>query len=577
MTTVLDTAVPPAGTAEGKGAPRDRRSRRRPSPGTVIILAILIVLIVLPVGYLVYGTFRTDAPALPADWTLANYSFLVSPEFLRLAYNSVVIAVVSSALSFVIALLLAIAVCRLNMPLARLLDRALVIPGYLPPFMVAVAWVILLAPNTGFLNALSARVGLPAFNIYSMEGIIFVMTLCSTPIAYLYLRPAVLALDSSLEEAAWMTGASRLRSMRLIVLGLIRPALLSTAVVLFVTTVGEFAVPAILGPNARIYTLSSTVYELVSEYPADPNRAAVLGLLLVFLSIGGLLLARRLAGNREYTTIGPKAAPIGSGRRTRVGWVAFVLTALFVFFSVVLPLAAIILGSLQPFLSPTFSSGWTLDNYTKLFTYSGAGQAIINTVELGVISAVVGMALSLVIARMIVRRRSRFSQALEGASSATLAIPHIVFGLALLWMWVSLHTLGVYGSKWILIFAYLGLFLPFGVRALVIAFQQFDPVLEEAAHMNGAGKLRVSLRIVAPILAPAVLSGATVITYHAMRELSASLLLYTPGNQVMSVQIWGLYVQGNYVSVLALGLVNIVLVLGVIAVASRFLRGRNAL
>ena len=102
------------------------------------------------------------------------------------------------------------------------------------------------------------------------------------------------------------------------------------------------------------------------------------------------------------------------------------------------------------------------------------------------------------------------------------------FGLSLLWMWVSLHRLGLYGTRWVLLVAYLGLFLPFGVRVLAIAFRQFDPVLEEAGRMSGASRARVSMRIVTPILAPAVLSGATVILYHSMRELSASLLLFTP-------------------------------------------------
>jgi iron(III) transport system permease protein len=575
--TVVDVAAqrPPAAPQGSAQLTRVRSVLAR--LGWVPMLVILLILVGLPIGYLIFGSLRTAAPALPGTWTLSKFDFLVSSEFLHLAWNSVIIAVAGSAIAFVVALLLVLGVCRMNMPFRRTIDGILVLPGYLPPFMVALAWIMLMSPRTGYLTAALSNLGLPAPNIFSMAGIIWVMALCSTPIAYLYLRPAVLALDSSLEEAARIGGASRWQTMRWIVLGLMRPALLSTAVVVFVTALGEFAVPAILGPIARIYTISSTIYQLVSEYPDDPNKAAVLGLLLIAISVIGLMVSRRIANRHDYTTIGPRARLPRNAPRTRGTWVAFILCLLFAIVSVVLPVAAIVIGSLQPYLSPTFDSGWTLHNFRSLTDYAGAGPAIVNTVELSVLTAVIGIVLAIGLARMSVRRKSRASGFLGGMSSTTLAVPHVVFGLGLLWMWVSLHRLGLYGTRWLLLVAYLGLFLPFGVRALAIAFRQFDPVLEEAGRMSGASRARVSMRIVTPILAPAVLSGATVILYHSMRELSASLLLFTPGNQVMSVQIWGLYDQGNFVEVMALGLLNIALVLVVVGIANRIAGSRRGL
>jgi len=551
-------------------APRTA-ARRRLSPLAIVALVLVGVLILAPIGFLVYGSLRDEAPGLPGSWTLQNFAFLVSPEFGGLLANSVIIALSSSVLGFGIGIIAALSIGRLAIPGSRWLDGMMVLPGYLPPFMVALAWTILLSPRVGYINALLQALGLPPLDIYSMGGIILVMTLCSAPLAYLYVRPAVLSLDTSMEEAAAVLGVSRMRVFRSIVMRLMTPALLSSFLVVFVTNLGEFSIPAVLGANARIYTISSQLYQLVSNYPDNPNAAAVLGLFLIGVTAIGVMINRRILRNREFVTVGSRGARNDRTASPVLRWSAFAFCLLYFLFAAVLPLAAILLGSLQPYLSPTLQSGWTLDHYAQVLFDPKTSGIIGNTLLLAVGTSVLGIVIAAIVARASIRP-GRLSGLLQGGATLPLSVPHVVFGLALLWMWLSIGQFGVYGTPFMLLVAYLALFLPFGVQALSAAMSQLDRSLDEAARVFGAGSLRTMMRITAPLLIPAALSGFTVILYHAVRELAASLLLYTPGNEVMSVQIWSMYIEGNYVGMFAFGAINIVIVLVLVGVANRVLK-----
>jgi iron(III) transport system permease protein len=568
---VLDNATVVA-PLPAERPPAVRRRRRVPAGlAAVPPAAVLLVLTVIPVGFLVYGAFRTDAPGLASTWTWVNLDFLGSSTFLEFARNTLVIAALSSLLGFGLGLVLAVAVVRFNPPGARWLDTLIVVPAFVPPFLMALAWMLLLSPRIGYLNAALAHVHLGPLNIYTTGGIVWVMGLCSAPVCYLYIRPGLLAFDASLEEAAWVFGASRARTMRRIVLRLATPALLSSILVVFVTSLGEFGVPGVLGPQAHVDTISTALLLMVTEYPSDPNRAAVLGLTLMVVSAAGLLLNRRILKGRDFATVGSRGAVQRPTRAGRGRYLALLPCVLFALVAMVLPLAALVVGSLQPFLSPTFKSGWTLANYTDLRSYPGALTSIGNSLLLSVLAAVIGVLLAAWLARISLRGKGLLRRGVDQAATLPLAVPHVVFGLALLWMWIQLPV-GLYGTKWILLVAYVGLLLPFGMRAAVAALQQIDPSLEEAGRMTGAGPFRVSARILLPLLAPALLSGATIILYHAMREISASLMLYTPGNEVMSIEIWNIFATGDYVKLFALSVLNIVLILLMVAVGNRLIR-----
>ncbi|MCU1418075.1 MAG: binding-protein-dependent transport system inner rane component [Schumannella sp.] len=569
---MLDNATTTeSGPAALPGVNRRSRFGGRFTPLSVVAALIVFGLIIAPIGFLIYGSLRDAPPGLPGSWTLEKFAFLGTSEFLTLLYNSAFIALVSTVLAFVIGLIAALSIGRIGIPGGRWLDSMMVLPGYLPPFMVALAWTILLSPSVGYVNNLFATLGLPTFDIYSMGGIIMVMTFCSAPLAYLYLRPSVLGLDTSMEEASLVLGVSRFRTFRAIILRLMTPGLLSCFLVIFVTNIGEFSIPAVLGANARIYTISSQLYQMISNYPDDPNAAAVLGLFLISITGIGVIINRRIIRKNEYVTVGTRGARQDKKASPLLRWSAFAFCVVYFILAAALPIAAIVIGSLQPYLSPTLSAGWTLDHYVEILTNGRTSRVISNTIWLGLGASVLGVAISVIVARATMGR-SRFAGALQAGATLPLSVPHIVFGLALVWMWLSLGDVGLYGTPWILLVGYIALFLPFGVQALSSAMTQLDRSLDEAAHVFGANAWRSMRYIVVPLLVPAALSAFTVILYHAVRELSASLLLYTPGNEVMSVQIWSMYIQGNYVGMFALGFLNIVLVLVLVAVANRVVK-----
>ncbi|MGH3756758.1 MAG: ABC transporter permease [Actinophytocola sp.] len=537
----------------------------------VALLGLVAVLILGPMLLLLYGSFRTNSPGLPASFTLSRYVGLFDADFAQLALNTLIIATGSTALSLFIGLGLGIIIVRTNVPGARLLNTAVTVPAFIAPFIGAIAWILLLSPSIGYVNAGLNVLGIGPLNVYTMPGIIWVMGLYFAPVAYLYIRPALLAFDSGLDEAARVFGATRFSSLVRIALPLILPAILSSVLVVFVNAAGQFGIPGVLGNPGNIEVIATRLVRLTTVFPADVNTAAVLGIVLTVITVGGLAINRRVIRKREYASIGTRGS---SGTRTDLGrlrYPAIIVCWGYVAVSVVLPLGAMLIGSLQPFVSPDFSSGWTLNNYADLAT-PRAANAILNSTVLAVGAAVTGAVLAAAIAVFLIRTRFRMNAALDYVASLPLAVPSSVFGLALLWMWISIPA-GVYGTKIVLFAAYVALFLPYAIRVTVTAMQQIDVSVEHAGRVFGASWLGVIRKILVPLLIPGLLSGGTIILYHSIRELAASLLLYTPSSEVMSVLIWESYEVGDFVHVFALGVVNVVLVFALVAVATRLTGG----
>lgn len=529
---------------------------------------LLLPVVVIPIGYLVYGSFRSAAPGLGGTWTLENWRAVLTPGFAQLALNSLVAGVGSTIVAFVIAVLLALSVVRFKIPGARWLDTVIVTPAYLPPFVGAIAFVFLLSPRIGILNKLLGDIGIPPFQIYSMQGIILVMGLYAAPLAYLYLRPAFLAMDSSLEEAARVFGASPFVTMRRVILPIVKPSLLAALMILFISAIGEFGIPGILGTQANINVIATQVLiDTTTKTPAEPGQASVLGLILALVTLALLYFNTRLTRNQSFTTVGGRISGKEASHSRTVRGFALAFCVLYLLAALVLPIGILIIGSLQPYLSPTLSSGWTLNNFTAVFQYPNATTSIVNSVVLAVLAAIITVILSVALGYLVVRRGGVLGRIVDQISALPLAVPHVVFGLALVWVWVGI-PLQVYGTLWILLLAFVGMFLPLVMRVVVSAFRQIDRSLEEAGRTSGATGLRVTGRIMVPLLAPAMVSGATIVMYHAMREISASLLLYSPGNEVMPIAIWGLFGAGVYGSLFALCILNIAVILLMVGVGS---------
>jgi iron(III) transport system permease protein len=331
-------------------------------------------------------------------------------------------------------------------------------------------------------------------------------------------------------------------------------------------------VPSVLGPRGGVNVLPTEIVKLsTSDFP-DPNGAAVYGVVLSVMTLSLLYLSRRATARHDYTTFAGRGAqpwrrPIGRWRWLTTGFCWFYVTL-----AVILPLLVIIVVSLQPYVSTDpVKTGLTISNYHALFSSPVLSRSIRNSVLLAVATALTTAVMSVLIGYVLVRTRIRGRGAVDYLTNSTLGIPETIFGLGVLWAWVSI-PIGVYATDWILYIAYVAIFLPYAVQLTVSAFRQFDGSLEDAARVFGASRLVATRRILLPLLAPALLSGAVIVMYHAVRELSASILLYSSGTEVMSVTIYGLYVQGTYTELCALALVNVAVVLVLVAVANTIAR-----
>lgn len=524
-------------------------------------LAFVVVLIVLPLVMMIYGSIRDTPPGLPGHFTIANYKVLGQYDFLSLVKNSVIVTVGSTLVALLMGGALALVLVRVRLPIPRVLDVLVTVPAYVTPFIGAIAWSLLLSPQVGYINHLFDRIGLPTIDIYSLGGMIWVMGMYEAPIVYLYIRPALLGIDQSLEEVAQVMGARSRRRLRSVVIPLLAPAGLSALLLCFVNLLGQFGVPGVLGSAEDINVIPTYLVQLVEQFPANPNAGAVIGVALTVLTMLLLWVSNRILRKRNFSTLVGKGRYEARESSKSARIIGVGICVAYVFLTIVLPIGMMLFSSFQKVFSPDLGRvGFTLSNYTYVFTFPALITSIENTLILALGTAVLASVIGLLVGYIVVRTRIPLRRGVEQVATAPVAIPPSVFGLALLWTWIT-FPLGVYGTKIILLFAYIGLFLPYTVRASIAAFQQIGPEMEEAARVLGGPWLLTTRKIAVPLMFPALLSAAIVTLYHSVRELAASLLLYAVGSEVMSVAIWGMFNEGQYLQLFAMSMLQIVIIL----------------
>lgn len=532
-------------------SPLRRTVRMRPM--TVVgwaALAFATVLIGLPIAYLLYTSFRTNAPgAAGAHWTLANWHQLVTGNNVKALVNTVEISAFVTIFSILIAAPLAWLVSRTDMPFRRQFSVLFLLPMLLSPLLMTLAWTGLASPTAGFVNIgwrALPLVGGTLINIYTKAGIVLVMVLYFVPFAYLVLVTALQGVDSSFEDASRVTGAGVITTLRRITLPVIMPAILSAALLIFSLASEQLAVPTLLGPQAQVPTLQYNIYISMVDSPSHPPAAAAAGCFLLLITLVGIVLYGRALGQaRRYVTISGKAT---APRRIRLGgwrWVGAAFGALYLIVAVAAPYAALILGSLEKFVTPVLNGKvFTLHNYTQLIHDSGTLSSLKNTLIYGLGAATLALIFSSLISYITVRSRARSSRMLELVANLPLAVPAISLGLGILWAYLAL-PLGIYGTAWILIVAYLTRFSPQGLRSISSSLTQVDPELELAARTTGASPLRAVRDITAPLVRSALMAAWTILFVQVTLEISMTIMLYTTQTSTAAISIWFAYFGGN--------------------------------
>jgi iron(III) transport system permease protein len=554
-----------------------QRSRRLESKWLIIGAAVLItgILALIPLCFLFWQSFYTPQVAdTPAMFTFGNYRIAYgSPETLRTLGNSLEFALGAALVSFFIGTVLAWIIERTNTPFRKLFYAITIVPLIIPGILFTTSWIFLASPKIGVLNvALMSIFGLskPVFNVYSMGGMIWVDGLHYSTMAFLLMSAAFRGMDPSLEESSLMSGAGIARTMWRITLRLAVPAVVSTLLILFVRALESFEVPALIGLPVKLQVFTSSIYEAIEQYPSQVGLASSYSMLLLLITSVGLYLQSRVASRGgKYTTMS------GKGFRPRQmdlgGW-RFVTAGIFVVYFlliVALPLAVLLWSSLQKYYrSPSLAAAHhlTLDAYRYIIHLPALRTAVVNSLLLSFGCATAVMLLSAVICWIVVKTKLPGRWLLDNLASLPLVFPGLVLGLS--FMIVSLKVdIGIYGTLWILLLAYITRFMPYGMRYTNTSMIQIHKELEESAAMSCATWSSTFYRIVLPLLKPGLMAGWIYVLIVSIRELSSSILLYSPGSETVSIVIWELWQNGQYVELSALSVMLIFVLLALVSLA----------
>jgi iron(III) transport system permease protein len=549
----------------------------------LLLIALLLVLIVLPIAVLILGSFLSEPPrALQIDWsglTLANYAeVLTGSGFSSLVGTTVGAALLGTAGAMIIGTGLAWLAIRTDVPGRRVLEAVAIMPMFVPPLVGAFAWDILGSPQSGIINIFLRSVGLPSLvNIYSFGGVGFVFAIYYAPYVYLFISAALRNMDATLEEASAMSGAGRLHTVLRITLPLISPALLSSGLLVFVLLIELFSIPAVLGEPGNVHFVSVRIWTLIGFAPPKVNQASALGVLLLVLTVTLVLIQNRILARRSFVTVAgkglrPKPVPLGAAR-----WPLAALGFVYLISVVLLPYAALIFIALRKSLFYSTVSAivnpsqYSFDQFVVAYHDPVVRNSFENSLIVSFTTVVLGSILYFAIAYIVHRSRLAGRSVLDIIAVLPIAIPGLIIGLGYLWSWISI-PIGIYGTLWIIIFAYISQFSPQGVRAISGSLIQIHPELEEGSRMCGAGFFYTLRRVVVPLAWPGILASMTLLLVLSFRELATALFLYTSATQVFSLTMFDFWQRGSTSLVAVMALVQTVVLLIFVVAGQRVRR-----
>jgi iron(III) transport system permease protein len=531
--------------------------------GAAVLIAAWLALV--PLVFLVWQSFATPAtPEMAALFTFANYANVyTSSETFRLLGNSLSFAGGAAILSLATGTTLAWLNERTNTPFKMLVYALSVVPLVIPGILFVTAWIMLASPKIGVLNLLLQRAFATDhvfFDVYTLPGMMWVDGIQHAPLAFLLMSAAFRSMDPSLEESALMSGASILQVARRVTLRLAFPALAASFLILFVRSIESFENPALLGLPVGIQVFTSSIYEALHAYPSDVGLASTYAMTLLVITSGGIYWQSRFAqSGSRYATVGgkgyrPRRMDLGRWRYAAGGFLL-----LYAALVIGLPFLVLVWSSLQRFYAvPSLTALKTVsfDNYRAVMDTPGMGDAVWNSMFLAFATATAVMMLSAIIGWLVLRTRIPGRWLLDNIASLPMVMPGLVIGLGLMVTYLALGG-GLYGTIWILLIAYMTRFLPYGMRFNTASLLQLHKELEESAQLSGASWLTTFRRIVLPLLKPGLIAGWIYIVIVSIRELSSSVLLYSPDSEVVSVVLWEMWQNGQYVQLSALGVMLI--------------------
>ena len=541
-------------------------------PQVLIIAGVLVVigyLALVPLAYLLWGTFF-DAEGFTLGFFREAYTTVGLGEMMT---NSLAFAFGSTVIAVAIGTGLAYLIVRTDVPLKGLMFAVSVVPLIIPGILHTIAWIFLLSPRIGVFNKMLEPVFGPGFlNIFSLPGMMWVEGLHLSPLVFLLMFAAFRSMDPSLEESALMSGARLPTVFRRITIPLVAPALFASILVMAVRALEAFETPAILGIPGGIWVFTSRIWDALRQFPREFGQAGAYSMsLLLITSVGVFLHSRFSRRAKAFQTVTgkgfrPRAMELGRWR-----WPATIVILGYFVIAVAMPMLVLIYSSTQKFYqvpSAETLSSMSLDNYRAVLDSDQSVRALKNSFMLGVGSAT-GVMFMMAIAAWIVVRTKLFGRwMIDNVAFLPLVVPGLVLGVSLLFVYLR-HPLPIYGSIWILAIAYVTRYMPYGMRYASSSMYQISGELEESAQTSGASWWQSFRRVIVPLLMPGLIAGWIYILTVSVRELSSSILLYSPGNEVFSIVIWEQWQNGEYTELAAYGVIMVTILVALVAIARK--------
>jgi iron(III) transport system permease protein len=543
---------------------------------TLVVLAAVAFLVLLPVVFLVEESLNTGDPMAfpPQQYGLANFVAMFE-EDLQVIINTVVIAVTATVMAVLIGFTLAWILTRTNVPGREKLERLMELPYYMTPLVGALAWAVLASPRSGFFNQIWRWAGGTGdlVNIYSMFGIAWIMALFEGTVAFVMISAAMKSMDPALEESARVIGASKLRTALTVTLPLVMPGVLGATLFVFAEMLGSFAAALVIGIPARVYVITTAIWDSTLSYPPAYGRASAMGLALFVVMFAMLSFYRWMVSRGSFATITGKAFRPRLMDMGRMAWLLFAVCVLYVVVAVLLPIAALILTSLERFATALLHQAqFTLANYEMALALGPVRTALANSLVLGLCVATIGVFVMALVVWIIYRSQLPGRGSIEYLVMFPQAVPRLVFGLALLWAWLNM-PIPIYGTLWLLALAYFTVMLPIGVRTLAGVVLQVDKSLEECARVCGAGWLHQLRTITLPLLKPGVIAAWLLIFMACVRELGVSVFLMGPNAKVIAPSIVSAFASSGIELTAAMALIQTFTVILALLILFRLTRG----
>lgn len=502
-------------------------------------LAMCLVFVVWPLFELVRQSFIGQNSQ---TFGLENYTtFFSSSYFMRATHNSLWIASGTTALTLLMGIPLAYVFCRFEFPGKPFLKILVLLSMMSPPFIGAYAWIILMGRG-GIITQWGLTWGIELPTIYGPTGIIIASTLSLYPIVFWIVGGAMRQLDQSVEEAAGLLGRKPIGVFFTITLPLLRPAVITSAMLVFLAVLADFGLPNLLGEGERFQVLATLAYNLfLSEIGEEPGMAAVTSVVLV--TMAGIVVGLGQWLNRSNRVFNDGSQPIGLKKPSKAYQLVLAGTALGIVITANVPIMVVLASSFLEIRGAVFQPVLTFDNYAKAFVMMG--NALTNSLVFAGIALLLATVFGAVFGYVLTRQKYLSSRCLDFLLMVPFIVPGTVLGIGFVQVF-NTPPLLLTGTSTIIVIIYLVRRLPYVSRSSASIVHQIDMALEDASSSLGAKPLGTFRRIMLPLMRPGIFAGAVLAWLEIFNELSASIVLYTGATKTLPIAAYQQAMGGDF-------------------------------